>query len=210
MAFGKMGTDTDRAIALAGVFQAASLARQIAREGRADESAFESSLSSILETDPGDVPAVFGGPQGVRLGLSTLIRQLDRPGQRDLEVTRHAVTLLQLAPRLSGDRARMASVAEGIDAARTRLEHFPLTHENQVGALADLYQRNVSTLGPRVLVRGEPLHLQNPANQSRIRAALLAGIRAAILWQQCGGSRWQLLFGRRRLAAAARSLLASM
>lgn len=204
-----MRTDTDRALALAGVFQAALLAQQIAREGRFDETAFESSLNSILRTEPEDVPAVYGGPAGVGLGLSTLIRQLDRPGQRNLEVTRHTVTLLQLAPRLRGDTSRMADIAEGIDAIRAKLEHFPLTHQNQVSMLADLYQRNVSTLGPRVVVRGEPLHLQNPLNQSRIRAALLAGIRAAILWQQCGGSRWQLLFGRRRLISAARGLLPS-
>jgi high frequency lysogenization protein len=204
-----MRTDTDRAIALAGVFQAAFLAQQIAREGRVDEAAFENSLNSILQTDPEDVAAVYGGPSGVRLGLATLVRQLDRPGGRDLEITRHTVTLLQLAPRLNADPSRMANLAEGIDNTRAKLEEFPLSHENQVSALADLYQRNVSTLGPRVMVRGEPLHLQDPGNQARIRAALLAGVRAAILWQQCGGSRWTLLFGRRRLTSAAQTLLAS-
>ena len=75
--------------------------------------------------------------------------------------------------------------------------------------LAEVYQRNISTLSPRVMVTGEPLHLQNPDNQNRIRAVLLAGVRAAILWQQCGGNRWTLLFGRRRLVDAARSLLAA-
>ena len=210
MAPGDMRTDTDRAIALAGVFQAAFLAQQIAREGRVEEAAFEHSLESILQTDPENVTAVFGGPSGVQLGLTTLVRQLDRPGERDLDVTRHTLTLLQLASRLNADPSRMANLAEGVDSVRTRLEHFPLTHENQVGALADLYQRNVSTLGPRVMVRGEPVYLQNPLNQARIRAVLLAGIRAAILWLQCGGSRWKLLFGRRRLSSAAREVLAAL
>jgi high frequency lysogenization protein len=113
-----MRTDTDRAIALAGVFQAAFLAQQIAREGRVDEAAFENSLNSILQTDPEDVAAVYGGPSGVRLGLATLVRQLDRPGGRDLEITRHTVTLLQLAPRLNADPSRMANLAEGIDNTR--------------------------------------------------------------------------------------------
>lgn len=204
-----MRTEKDRAIALAGVFQAAFLAQQIARRGGTDESAFERSLESILQTRPEDVAAVYGGPAGVRLGLMTLVRQLDRPAERDLEITRHAVTLLQLAAKLKADPSRMSNLAEGIDGVAARLEHYPLTHENQVGELAELYQRNVSTLGTRVLLRGEPAYLENPANQARIRAVLLAGIRAAVLWLQCGGSRWRLLFGRRSLGAAARQLLAA-
>jgi high frequency lysogenization protein len=205
-----MRTEKDRAIALAGVFQAALLAQQIARQGRTDETAFEQSLESIFQIDPEDVAAVYGGPAGVRLGLMTLVRQLDRPAERDLDVTRHAVTLLQLAPKLKADPPRMANLAEGIKSAAARREHYPPAHEDQVAALADLYQRNVSTLGTRVLLRGEPVYLENPANQARIRAVLLAGIRAAVLWLQCGGSRWRLLFGRRSLSSAAQKLLAAM
>jgi high frequency lysogenization protein len=53
------------------------------------------------------------------------------------------------------------------------------------------------------MVRGEPVYLQNPDNQNRIRALLLAGVRAAWLWRQVGGSRWKILFARKRLLAAA-------
>ncbi len=201
-----MRTDADRAIALAGVFQSAYLAQQVARDGRIDEDVFESSLKSILNTDPLNVIDVYGGPEGLRVGLETLVRQMDRPGERDIEVTRHAVSLLQLAHRLVRHADRMQAISDGIDSVKQNLEHFPLTHENQVAALADLYHRNISTLKPRIMVRGEPLHLQNPTNQNRIRASLLAGIRAGILWVQCDGSRWRLLFGRHKLAAAARHL----
>ncbi len=57
------------------------------------------------------------------------------------------------------------------------------------------------------MVRGEPLHLQNPDNAARIRVALLAGIRAAVLWRQAGGSKWQFLLQRRKTAAKARELV---
>ena len=204
-----MSTDSDRALALAGVFQSAHLAQQIAREGQLDSDAFATSLQSILETDPEQAIDIYGGATGLQLGLRTLVRQMDRPGERDLEVTRHAVSLLQLAHRLSRQPRRLQDLSAGIDSVKANLEHFPVTHENQVAALADLYQRNISTLKPRVMVRGEPLHLQNPSNQARIRAALLAGIRAGILWEQCDGSRWKLLFGRQRLAAEARHLLSA-
>ena len=42
--------------------------------------------------------------------------------------------------------------------------------------------------------------------QDKIRACLLAGIRSAVLWRQVGGSKWQLLFHRKKLVQAARQL----
>ena len=64
----------------------------------------------------------------------------------------------------------------------------------------------VSTLGPRIIVRGDPALLARPESANRIRALLLAGIRAAVLWRQCGGTRVGLILGRRRLLEAARGL----
>ena len=203
-----MPTDNDRVLALAGVFQAAALTHQIAHRGLADNDPLEASLHSITETDPADVPSVFGGVAGVKTGLQVLIGQLDRaPGGRNLEVTRYAMTLLQLGERLLKDQARLGDISEGVEAVKHRLQHYPLAHQNQLAMLAEIYQRNVSTLSPRVMVTGEPLHLQNPDNQNRIRSVLLAGVRSAILWRQCGASRWTLLFGRRKLVEAARNLI---
>ena len=75
---------------------------------------------------------------------------------------------------------------------------------------ADLYLKTISTLTPRIMVSGSQLHLNNPENASRIRALLLAGVRAAILWRQSGGSRWKLLVRRNALLREARLLLAGM
>ena len=203
-----MHTDSDRALALAGVFQAAALAQQIARKGIADNEPLEASLGSLLETDPTNTQAVFGDVSGVQRGLRILLSQLDRaPSGRDLELTKYAMTLLQLGDRLMKDGKRLQDVASGIEAVKARETHYTLGHQNQLAMLADIYQRNVSTLTPRIMVSGEPLHLQNPDNQARIRAVLLAGVRAAILWRQCDGNRWKLILGRQRLVNAARQLL---
>ncbi|MCG8433413.1 MAG: DUF489 family protein, partial [Gammaproteobacteria bacterium] len=84
---------------------------------------------------------------------------------------------------------------------------FDPTHDNVLANLADTYVNTIGTLRPRVLVNGEHGHLQNPRNVNLIRALLLAGIRSATLWYQCGGSRWNLLFSRRSFLAAADELL---
>jgi high frequency lysogenization protein len=39
---------------------------------------------------------------------------------------------------------------------------------------------------------------------------LLAGIRAAVLWQQVGGGRLQLMFSRQRLLREAKTLLSRL
>jgi high frequency lysogenization protein len=41
----------------------------------------------------------------------------------------------------------------------------------------------------------------------KVRALLLAGIRAAVLWRQVGGSRLQILFSRAKIKAAAEKIL---
>jgi high frequency lysogenization protein len=46
--------------------------------------------------------------------------------------------------------------------------------------------------------------------QSKVRAALLAGIRSAVLWQQVGGGRLQLMFSRQRLLSEAKTILSRL
>jgi high frequency lysogenization protein len=57
------------------------------------------------------------------------------------------------------------------------------------------------------MVNGEHGHLSNPLIAARVRAALFAGIRSAFLWHQLGGSRWQLLFSRKKIANEAAGIL---
>ena len=79
----------------------------------------------------------------------------------------------------------------------SQFNFFSLNHENTFAKLGQLYQDSISTLGPRIIVNGEQLYLNNEINANKIRALLLAGIRSAVLWRQCGGSRLQFLFGRK-------------
>lgn len=60
--------------------------------------------------------------------------------------------------------------------------------------MAGIYVDVISPLGPRIQVTGSPAVLQSPQVQAKVRASLLAGIRAAVLWQQVGGGRLQLMF----------------
>jgi high frequency lysogenization protein len=200
-------SDRDKTIALAGCFQAAWCAQGIARRGMADSAAMESIIHSLFQTDADDVPAVFGGAEKVAPGLRHFISQARGNNGRDVELSRYVIGLMQLERKLSGDAGRMQRIAQGIEVTEQRLAHFHLLHPNILAQLADIYSDTVSSLQPRIMVSGEPLHLQNPDNQNKIRALLLGGIRSAILWFQVGGRRRHILFGRRRLLQDAERLL---
>jgi high frequency lysogenization protein len=200
-------TDQDRLVALAGIFQAALCVRSIATKGSVDTDFMEPCIYSLFQTDAASVAGVFGEPGRLVPGVRELAAQLSGKQPRDLELTRSVVSLLKLERVLAGRKVMVAGIGEGIEGARAKLERFSLLHPNLLAHLADIYSRTVSQLQPRILVRGEPNYLENPDNQNRIRALLLAGIRAAWLWRQVGGSRWKILLGRKRLLEAASDYL---
>jgi high frequency lysogenization protein len=142
----------------------------------------------------------------VRLGLRTLIAQLDENG-RDMAVTRMAVTVLRLERSLSSRRDLLDQLQQGIVTAKRQVDHFGQNSPQVVGRLAELYASTLSTLRPRVMVTGNPQLLQQSAIVERVRASLLAGVRSAVLWRQVGGRQWQLLLHRRRCSMLARGLL---
>ena len=197
----------DRVIALAGLFQAAQLARDVARNGVCDATAYEASRESLFFFEPETVAAVFGGERGILRGLQTISEQLEQPRRRDLEISRYVVALLHLADRLMRDDSARSQLQQDLAALSRRRSHIELGNGVVNDQLAEIYQGRISVLGPRIMVRGEPLHLQNPDNASRIRVILLAGIRAAVLWRQAGGSKWQFLLRRRSIATTARELV---
>jgi len=200
---------TDRTLALGGVFQAAYLVDQVARRGILPQAEFETSIGSLFEMSPATTEAVFGSRFEIKRGLQTLAEQLEgEEEKRNIYVMRYAINLLQLERKLSKQPAMLKQIADGLDGAAHQLKHFGQTHSNVIARLADIYVNTISTLTPRIMVSGENNHLQNQENANKVRALLLAGIRSAVLWQQCGGSRWQLLFQRRKLLQTAKALCA--
>ncbi len=200
-------TERDQALALAGIYQAVYLTQKIGKSGVMDASAFEPCINSLIITNPKSTEAVFGGINGVILGLNILNKQLQGGDSRDIELTRYVIVLLELERKLSKNPKMLKKVASELETTKARLEHFHLLHSNILSQVADIYANTISTLTPRIMVQGEQLHLQNPDNVSKIRSLLLAGIRSAILWRQVGGKKHKVIFGRKKLMAAVQALL---
>lgn len=201
--------NAEQIMALAGVFQAAALVQRLAHGRDLDEAAQKASLASVFMIDADDVSAVFGGAEGVRLGLDTLVQQIDNPGQ-NVELARLALGMLQLERKLAGQPALLQQLAEGIGNTDRQRQHFDTLHATVSASLGELYEQTLSRLRPRIMVSGDPRLLQEAARVARIRANLLAGIRSAVLWRQLGGRKWQFLLQRKQLALLARGLLSRL
>lgn len=204
----------DRVLALAGIFQAARLVQQLSREGRADRPAYSASIQSILMVDAGDTREVYGGVQGVALGLTLLRDKLSgETDPQDLELAKYVISMLQLASALRRRTEVADAIRAGVEATESQMAFFePDTadeeaHPRLIEKLAELYTLTLSTLAPRIVVSGEQGYLSTPLIAAKVRAALFAGIRSAVLWRQLGGHRLQLLFGRKSVAREAARLL---
>ncbi len=201
-------TNENRTLAFAGIVQALQLVQQIAYGRPYDVDAYQATLQSTLLLDADSVPDIYGGTKGVRSGLRLLQIQLMGNKQKpDAELSRYLVVLLHLERKLSKRTDLMDRLGKGIEHAKKQLEHFDLLHVNILAGLADTYAETCSTLNPKIMVNGEPIRLQDTTVANQIRALLLAAMRSAVLWRQCGGTRTGLLFGRSKMTECATELL---
>ena len=204
----------DRTLALAGIFQATRLVQQLSREGRADPEPFRASIGSVLLIDAASVADVYGGVGGLASGLALVRDKLGgETTPADIEMAKYVLALMQLEATLRRRADIAQAIQTGIRAVQSQINFFANDDDDDerlarlAEKLAELYTRTLSTLSPRIIVTGEQGFLATPHIAARVRAALMAGIRSAVLWHQLGGRRWQLLVQRGKLAGeAARSL----
>ncbi len=200
----------DITLALAGMCQSARLVQQLAHEGSCAKEEMTVSLRSLLEMNPVSTLAVYGNNEAnLKLGLETLLGVLNANRQGlGAELTRYTLSLMVLERKLNAKKSAMEQLGQRIDQLDRQLAHFELESDQVMSSLASIYVDIVSPAGPRIQVIGTPAILQNTQIQAKVRALLLAGIRAAVLWQQVGGGRLQLMFSRNRLFEQAKSILA--
>tara|TARA_R110002167_G_scaffold338071_1_gene545634 strand:- start:16 stop:636 length:621 start_codon:yes stop_codon:yes gene_type:complete len=197
-----------QALALAGIFQAAEQVEQLALSGSCDKIAFDCSLNSIFSFDAATTEEVFGDLDGLQCGFSALVAYLggsnDNSGKN---IAYYALSMLKIAKRLTTDPVLSEKLLQNLQTMETRSREFDLGKNSLVARIDGLYQDTISSLQPRIIVRGEQLHLRNNENAGKIRSMLFAGIRSAVLWQQLGGSKWKLLWQRKAYVDFARQFI---
>lgn len=204
----KYNQSVTRAMALAGVVQAASLVKQLSWNGTINQEEFTTCIESIFQTDPAQVEDVYGHVRNISSGLQMLTKLFsDNNGPKDQEIARYTISLLHLERLLVKKPEMLTIIQRGVERAKSQAHHFSTTHENVIANLAGIYTDTLSTFKFRIHVTGESNYLSNPNTINKVRTLLLAGIRSAVLWRQLGGSRWQLVFGKKTLIQDAKYLM---
>lgn len=202
-----------KTLALAGIFQAASLADSLAWRGHCDPVALEASLGSILVLDTDDPAAIFGpDPRQLRVGLAaleqTFHQPLRHPHPRQGEIVRYALALMHLERKLARSPQLLDQLRGRLENAVAQRPHFAgLQDPGLIRKLAGTYVDTLGTLRFRIQVKGDKRQLQSSGTPEQVRAVLLAGVRAAWLWQRLGGRRWHLVFTRARVLGEIRQII---
>ena len=200
----------ERTLALAGIFQATELVRQAANHGTWSGYAASSCLHSLFQLESDSIAEIYGGIARMKLGVETTLAVL-QGDSRYTESLRYAVSLLQIEKKFRKSRkfqetvgSRLADIAsQGIELEQHEREDL------QAHEISKLYTETVSKLTPRIIVSGWPQYLKSERTVDWVRTLLMAGLRSATLWNQLGGGRIELMFGRKKIIREAESLLMS-
>jgi high frequency lysogenization protein len=193
-----------RALALAGLVQTVHLVSSVARTGIVAQDVMEASLASVFVQNPDSISEIYQGSRGVRSGLGLtreMLQQFNLTAHG--EILRYLLAVTNLERQLARDSAMLDQLGAGIariDERRLQRDADPhRVDDESIEQLASLYEATLSDIKPRIRIAGNRQQLNIPANIHRVRALMLAAVRAAVLWHQVGGRRWQILLNRGQL-----------
>lgn len=192
--------------ALAALVQACQLVDQLSKSGEVKEADTKPLLRSLFQFNPESVEDIYA--DRLVLGLRILNEALSREPQQYRDALRYAMIILSLERQLSKKPEMLSILRSRLEHSEFRSQHFGDSFSETAPSIAGIYQDTISTFRQRVKVTGNIQHLQDKQVAEKIRCLLLTAIRAAMLWRQLGGRRWQLVLKRKALLESVQQALA--
>lgn len=197
----------NQALALSAMAQAALIVDEISRTGNFSDQAMDTLVYSLFQFNPVNTRDVYNGAEGLALGKKHLQQLLNLPSNKTYQSTmRYMSGLIALAKQLQKRNDLSEVIHSRLQHVEYNVSQFSASNTSKFSSIAGIYSDTLSTLPYRINVTGDAKILQTPANADKIRTALLAGVRSALLWRQCGGKRWQLILSRNKLVKQLDSL----
>lgn len=159
-------------------------------------------IQSTLNLTPNTPLDVYDNDiDSLRPGSRLLREMLGRGGNRKYpETIRYFISLMQVERQLDKQPKLLEKLRGHLEVAVSQAGELGPTNESVIETLNTAYQETISTLKFRIMVTGNHgRHLQQGNNPAKVRALLLSGVRAAMLYRQLGGGRLSLLFQRSRI-----------
>lgn len=200
----------DKTLALAAIFQAAGLANELAQRGQTDTIAERALLNSVLILETDNASVIYTELSGLRKGLTLLegcFMQQGRTLQNAAEIIRLSLAIVQVEKHFRASNKVQDTLRQRLDSVQRQQTLNPDMSQSELSALlGSAYVDSLGSLDFRIQIRGDAKQLQSPGMAERIRAILLAGVRAAWLWQRLGGRRWHLIFTRGQILQEIREI----
>lgn len=206
-------------IALAALFQSAAQIQSIARFGTVDEHATAPLMRALVITDPEEVSDIYSTNR-LSAGLNLLATSLDSKANKQAqaeEMVKIAYNIMTLENSIIKNKNIFAKLNNQVDILREHVLSLHPDYETAADNIvldyvviqeySKIYSDMISHNFPKLIIYGEEKYLRVTALQEMIRALLLAGIRACVLWNQVGGRRYSLMIKSKEIIECARKLL---
>ncbi len=200
-------------IALAALFQSCQQIQRIASTGYMDEHAVACVIRALLVTNPKSIEDIYA-PGKLMSGFKQIVESFGASAYektaQSIEITKTAMKLVALEITIERNQSIFRRMGDEIDRLYQSIAvphpefldsgspETVLDMEN-LRQFSSLYQSLISPNFAKLMIYGEKQYLGSPENQTKIRALLLAGIRAVVLWRQLGGRRRLLIFRRKAI-----------
>lgn len=206
-----MSSLEDQTMALAGIFQSATLIERLAHKGEINQAAFDCCIDSLFTFESNSVVDIYGDIAGLNRGLQALVEYLSGGNnQSGKSAAYYIMAMMKLAKNLMRQDALSNQLQQDLQNIQRHSTDFEMSQKSVLNNIDGLYQKSISHLQPRIIVRGDQNILSNSDNAAKVRALIFAGIRSAVLWHQLGGSKWKLIFLRKKFVDCGKSLLSTI
>jgi len=199
----------DQLLALAALIQAVSLASELAMSGVCDIPSAQQLIAAIYVFDTPSTDRLYPARQltaGLR-AFSQIFAPSEALKASQQSQARYVIKLNNLAKKLNNNPGVMAELAERIKHATVQRDFFLNEPDRTLESLSGIYLWLAHELKVDFKILGQSQYLLDHQRVNRIRALLLAGVRAAVLWQQLGGSAWHLWWRRKTYLHLSQQLL---
>lgn len=189
----------DQTLALASMMQSAAMIIKLANGEKINQAAFDCSLDSLFTLDAKTTDDIYGHGEGLIKGLKTLFTYLTGANKKpDQQLAYYVLSMMKLQAKMTKDSQMIDKIQKGISDIHHHAVDFDMSQTAKIHQIDGLYQKTISLIKPRIMVQGDQFYLSNSDTTSKVRALLFAGIRAAVLWHQKGGSRFKLIIYRKK------------
>jgi len=193
---------TQRIYALAAMCQAAQLAVQLATQGQCDANLLKAQWHSIFIMNPKDVEQIYPHPRDLKLGLMFIDFGLKNPKKFTSNFAFPLVrSFCAMGKNLLASKKAQEALRIKLKRTEEQTHYFqPWDHPRIFQNLGEHYVEMATDQRINLKIAGQKKFLQNLEMLNKIRAVLLSGIRAAVLWYQLKGNLPWVFLNRRKIA----------